>query len=155
MGGVVGNAAAGQSKAYDLKGLRILVVEDFPFMADLMSAMLREFSIGKVLSVCQISEAQEHLQTYNMSTPQGQHIDLVMTDLFPPRDEGLQLMRWIREHRDDSIRFLPVLFCTAHTSLNVVTSGRDYGATEILVKPVSAEKLAHRLLHIIDHPRLT
>lgn len=144
--------AAGQ-KAYNLNGLRILVVEDFPFMADLMSAMLREFNVGKILSMCQIEEAQKALTTYNVDTPQNQHIDLVMTDLFPPRDEGLQLMRWIRGHKKDSVRFIPVLFCTAHTTQQVVTKGRDVGATEILMKPVSAEKLAHRLLHIIDNPR--
>lgn len=129
------------------------MVEDFPFMADLMSAMLREFSVGKILSVCKISAAEKMLQTYNINTPQNQHIDLVMTDLFPPRNEGLELMKWIRGHSQDSLRFLPVLFCTAHTSMRVVTNGRDYGATEILMKPVSAEKLAHRLLHIIDNPR--
>lgn len=122
-------------------------------MADLMSAMLREFSVGKILSVCDISAAERHLQTYNLNTPHNQHIDLVMTDLFPPRNEGLELMQWIRGHEQDSIRFLPLLFCTAHTSLRVVTNGRDTGATEILMKPVSAEKLAGRLLHIIDHPR--
>jgi DNA-binding response OmpR family regulator len=122
-------------------------------MADLMSAMLREFSVGKILSVCDIAAAQKILQTYNVSTPQNQHIDLVMTDLFPPRDEGLQLMRWVRGHKEESVKFIPLLFCTAHTSMRVVTKGRDHGATEILMKPVSAEKLAHRLLHIIDNPR--
>lgn len=148
--------AAGKTasqKAYNLNGLRILVVEDFPFMADLMSAMLKEFNVGKILSVCKIEEAQRLITTYNVDTPQGQHIDMIMTDLFPPRNEGLALMKWVREHTKDSIKFVPVLFCTAHTSMRVVTAGRDTGATEILMKPVSAEKLAHRLLHIIDNPR--
>lgn len=145
-------ATSGQ-KAYNLNGLRILVVEDFPFMADLMSAMLREFNVGKILSVCKIDEAKLLLNTYNVNTPQSQHIDILMTDLFPPRNEGLELMRWVREHKNESVKFIPLLFCTAHTSIGVVTHGRDYGATEILMKPVSAEKLAHRLLHIIDNPR--
>lgn len=152
-GETMANAGGAGQKAYNLRGLRILVVEDFPFMADLMSAMLREFSVGKILSVCKISEAQKILDTYNINTPQNQHVDLVMTDLFPPRDEGLELMQWIRAHEEDGVRFVPLLFCTAHTSKRIVTQGRDFGATEILVKPVSAEKLAQRLLHIIDNPR--
>lgn len=147
------SARAASQKAYNLNGLRILVVEDFPFMADLMAAMLREFNVGKILSVCKIEEAQRLVTTYNVDTPQSQHIDMIMTDLFPPRNEGLEMMKWIRAHKKESIKFTPVLFCTAHTSLQVVTSGRDTGATEILMKPVSAEKLAHRLLYIIDHPR--
>lgn len=147
------SAGASGHKAYNLKGLKILVVEDFPFMADLMAAMLREFNVGKIFSVCKIEEAKKLLSGYNVNTPQSQHIDLVMTDLFPPRNEGLELIKWVREHQKDTIRFVPLLFCTAHTSMKVVTNGRDFGTTEILMKPVSAEKLAHRLLHIIDNPR--
>jgi CheY-like chemotaxis protein len=139
--------------SYNLDGLRVLVVEDFPFMAELMTSMLREFNVGKVLSTCSVLEAQRVLEMHNIQTPSSQHIDLIVTDLFPPRNEGLALTQWIRAHTSYDIKFLPVLFCTAHTSLRIVLSGRDLGATEILVKPLSAVKLAQRLLHMIDHPR--
>lgn len=139
--------------AYNLKGIRVLVVEDFPFMAQLMSSMLKEFNVGTVLSTCSVGDAKKMIEENNINTPISQYIDLLITDLFPPRDEGLELLRWVRSHAEETICYMPILFCTAHTTEKVVTQGRDFGTNEIMVKPVSAEKLAARLLHIIDNPR--
>lgn len=122
-------------------------------MAQLMSTMLKEFNVGKVLSTCSVPEANKLIEEYNVNTHVSNYIDLMITDLFPPRDEGLELLRWVRSHEEETICYLPILFCTAHTTERVVTEGRDYGTNEIMVKPVSAEKLAARLLHIIDNPR--
>lgn len=144
---------ANNNKPYNLKGVRVLVVEDFPFMAQLMSAMLREFNVGKVLSSCEIREAKKLIDLYNTSENESDYIDLIITDLFPPRDEGLELLKWVRGHSLETICYTPILFCTAHTTQRVVESGRDFGTNEIMVKPVSAEKLAQRILHIIDNPR--
>lgn len=144
---------ANNNKPYNLKGVRVLVVEDFPFMAQLMSAMLREFNVGKVLSTCEIREAKKLIDLYNTGEDPDDYIDLIITDLFPPRDEGLELLKWVRGHGAETICYTPILFCTAHTTQRVVESGRDLGTNEIMVKPVSAEKLAQRILHIIDNPR--
>lgn len=145
--------AANENKAYNLKGIRVLVVEDFPFMAQLMSTMLREFNVGKVLSTCDVAEAKKMIEEHNLNGTVEQYIDLMITDLFPPRDEGLDLLRWVRGNEDEAVCYMPILFCTAHTTERVVTEGRDFGTNEIMVKPVSAQKLAARLLHIIDNPR--
>ncbi len=138
---------------YNLRGLKVLVMEDFPYMADLMVSMLMEFSVGKVFTACNLEECQALLDCYNISTTQNTHIDIIITDLLPPQKTGFELIRWVRTHQEESIRYLPILFCSAHTRLNIVEEGRDFGANEILVKPLTAEKLAHRLLHIIDYPR--
>ena len=144
---------ANTNAPYNLKGVRILVVEDFPFMAQLMSTMLKEFNVGKVLSTCSVQDAKKLIEAHNIENDIMEYIDLMITDLFPPRDEGLDLLRWVRSHAEETICYMPILFCTAHTTERVVTEGRDYGTNEIMVKPVSAEKLAARLLHIIDNPR--
>ncbi|MFP4313429.1 MAG: response regulator [Alphaproteobacteria bacterium] len=145
--------AANTNQPYNLKGVRVLVVEDFPFMAQLMSSMLKEFNVGHIISTCEIREARQLIEQYNLKGDIMNYIDMVITDLFPPRDEGLELLRWIRSHEEETICYIPILFCTAHTTRRVVESGRDLGTNEIMVKPVSAEKLAHRILHIIDNPR--
>jgi len=118
-----------------------------------MGAMLREFSVGHVFTSTNLQESKNILDVYNTGTASQTHIDLIVTDLLPPKKIGFELIRWVRNHQQESIRFLPILFCSAHTHITVVEDGRDYGANEILVKPLTAEKLAHRLLHIIDHPR--
>ncbi|MBY0226103.1 MAG: hypothetical protein K2Q28_09890 [Hyphomicrobium sp.] len=53
-----------------------------------MTAMLPSFDVGKVLSACTINEAKRLLATYNIATPSTQHIDILITDLFPRAMKG-------------------------------------------------------------------
>lgn len=140
-------------KVYDLSSLRVMVLEEFPFMADLMAAMLREFKVNTVLTTCKAQQAMEMLEQYNMYSPPRAHIDMLISDWIPPGGEGLDLLKWARIHAVESIRYLPILFCTSYASRWRVLTVRDSGANEVLVKPVSAQKLAHRLTYIIDKPR--
>lgn len=142
-----------QKKAYSLAAFRILIVEDYPFMADLMSSMLREFGIGNIVQAASGNEAKEMIMLFNGDEMSRNKIDVVLMDWLMPNGDGLELLTWIRGSRKDSIRFLPSVLCSAYASEDVVTVGRDNGANEVLVKPISATKLASRLLHVIDKPR--
>lgn len=151
----VQTAAAGnkQKRAYSLAAFRILIVEDYPFMADLMSTMLREFGVGNIIQASSGTEGKEMITLFNSDEGARNKIDIVLMDWLMPDGDGLDLLRWIRGHRRDSIRFLPSVLCSAYTSEQVVAVGRDNGANEVLVKPISAQKLASRLLYVIDKPR--
>ncbi|MCM2342987.1 MAG: response regulator [Alphaproteobacteria bacterium] len=142
-----------QKKAYSLSAFRVLIVEDYPFMADLMSTMLREFGVGNIIQASSGNEGREMISLFNSDEGARNKIDIVLMDWLMPDGDGLELLRWIRGHRKDSIRFLPSVLCSAYTSEQVVSVGRDNGANEVLVKPVSAQKLASRLLYVIDKPR--
>lgn len=138
---------------YSLAGLRVLIIEEFPFMVSLMSSMLREFGIGQILATDSVEEAKKTILDHNGGVRNTHAIDIVMTDLMGPTRQGIELVKWLREHKSDTVKYLPVLFASAYTSVGVVESARDTGVNEILMKPVSAEKLAKRLLYIIDRPR--
>lgn len=142
-----------QKKAYSLGAFRILIVEDYPFMADLMSSMLREFGVGNIVQASSGNEGKEMITLFNSDEGSRNKIDVVLMDWLMPDGDGLELLQWVRQHKKDSIRFLPTVLCSAYASEDVVTVGRDNGANEVLVKPVSATKLANRLLHVIDKPR--
>lgn len=142
-----------KKKNYSLSGFRILVVEDYPFMADLLSSMAREFGVGNILVADSGNEAREMIMMFNSDTRATGHIDLVITDWLMPDGDGKDLIKWIRNSKKDSIRFMPVILCSAYTSEDIVIAARDSGASEALVKPLSAKKLADRILHVIDNPR--
>jgi CheY-like chemotaxis protein len=146
-------SATPKDNFFNLSDLRVLILEDFEFMADLMTSMLRKFKIQRIYSTCAEAEARDFLTRYCDETSGESQIDLVITDLIPPKHDGLKFLQWIRNNKSENIRYIPVMFCSAHTSQSVVLKGRDVGASEILVKPLSAEKLAHRLQYIIDNPR--
>lgn len=149
----MGTAQQNRKKAYDLKNFRILIAEDYAFMADLMATMLREFGAGHLFIANSGNEAKEMIMMFNSDPGSRNQIDLVITDWLMPDGDGAELVTWIRSSKKDSIKFLPVILCSAYASEQVVTVARDTGANEALVKPVSAEKLAKRILHVIDHPR--
>lgn len=142
-----------QKRAYSLAAFRILIVEDYPFMADLMSSMLREFGVGNIVQASSGNEGKEMITLFNSDEGSRNKIDIVLMDWLMPDGDGLELLQWIRNHKKDSVRFLPTVLCSAYASEDVVTVGRDNGANEVLVKPISAVKLASRLLHVIDKPR--
>ncbi len=147
------SAANKQKRAYSLAAFRVLIVEDYPFMADLMSSMLREFGVGNIVQASSGNEGKEMITVFNSDESGRNKIDVVLLDWLMPDGDGLELLQWIRGHKKDSIRFLPAVLCSSYASEDVVTVGRDNGANEVLVKPVSAQKLASRLLYVIDKPR--
>lgn len=142
-----------RDEAYKLNNFRVLIADDFPFMAELMSSMMREFGVGHVLLANDGQEAKEMLVMFNSDPGSQMHIDLVILDWLMPNMDGIETLKWIRGARWDNIKFLPVIMCSGYASEDVIFESRDNGANEALVKPISAEKLANRILHIIDKPR--
>ena len=77
----------------------------------------------------------------------------MLTELDLDTRDGIDLIRAIREHREQRIRMLPVLVITADTRMPRIVASRDAGATEFLAKPVSAEAIYKRLVQLIERPR--
>lgn len=141
-----------QDKAYDLSNFRVLVVEDSAFIANLMASALGEMGVGKVLVASNISAAKEKILSHN-AVVSSQNLDVIILDWLMPGGMGVELLDWVRQHRSDSIKFLPIIICSAYASTGLVEESRDHGANEAMVKPVSAEKLARRILYVIEKPR--
>lgn len=144
---------ATQPKECNLKNFRILVVDDFQFMCDILSGMMREMGVGEVLTFDSSRSALSHLNYVTKNYSNSTHIDLALIDWLMPGMNGVELIKEIRRFDEDYIKFLPVVLLSAYTSKKVVEAARDSGANEALVKPISAEKLARRMVHIINHPR--
>lgn len=147
------NDTNGEDKQeYDLSNFRVLIVEDFQFVANLLTTSLHEFGIGSVLQSSSGNQGIEKIKQYN-ATETSANIDVIILDWLMPDGNGIEFLKWLRGHQRDSICFVPVIVCSAYTSETVVTQSRDLGANEVIVKPVSASKLAQRIKHVIEKPR--
>lgn len=140
---------------YSLRNFSILLADDYDFMQGLISTMLRAFGVGNIMVCDSGNEAIEligitHAQSRNANV---KPIDMILVDWMMLDGSGLDVLNWVRNHKSDQIRFTPVILVSAFTSEDVVIAARDHGANEALVKPVSGEKLAARILSVIDHPR--
>ena len=118
----------------------------------MMAMMLSAMGVGYVKAAYSGEDALKRLESFN-AEKNPQNIDVVITDWLMPGMGGHGLLRNIRQHKSEAIRFMPVIICSASASREVVEISRDDGATEVIVKPASAEKIAQRLLYIIDKPR--
>lgn len=141
-----------RDSAYDLSGFRILIIDDSKFIAELQCSSLIEMGVGQVMAAVNSTSAKDKIVDHN-SAQSAQNIDVIIVDWLMPEFSGLEFLKWVRGHKSETIRFLPVIVCSAYTNFSIVEESRDNGATEVLVKPVSAQKLARRILHVIDNPR--
>lgn len=140
---------------YSLKNFTILLVDDYEFMQHLCASMLRAFGVGGIM-VCNSGAEAIELLTITQSQARNNSvkgIDLILTDWMMPDGSGIELIDWVRNHKSDQIRFTPIMLLSAFTSEDIVGIARDHGANESLVKPISAEKMATRILAMIDNPR--
>lgn len=139
-------------RPYSLSSFKVMFVDDFPFIADMSAMMLAAMGVGRAITANSGKQAQERLLQLN-AVRGPDNIDMVISDWMMPDGSGHDLLRWIRSRSEEAIRFLPVIICTASANREMVELSRDGGATEVLVKPVSANKIAERMISLIDSPR--
>ena len=113
-------------------GIRILVIEDEPPIADFLVRGLREE--GFTVEHAADGEAGWHAL-------QGGPWDLVLLDWWLPGPDGLTLLRRFRRAGHDA----PVLFLTARDAVSDRVRGLDAGADDYLCKPFAFAELLARV----------
>ena len=133
-------------ESYDLERLSVLVVDDNRHMRFLVKTILHAFGIREVMEAADGSDALKILKTFPA--------DVVITDWMMDPLDGLDLTRMIRTSTDSTNPFVPIIMLTGHTELARVKEARDAGITEFLAKPVSSVMIYHRMVQIIENPRV-
>ena len=111
---------------------RIWVVDDDPDLRQLLSTYLGDQGYEVR---CMGDGAQL------MSRLEGQRPDLLVLDLMLPGDDGLTLLRRLRDGDDD----LPVLMLTARADAVDRIIGLEQGADDYLAKPFLPRELTARI----------
>jgi two-component system, OmpR family, copper resistance phosphate regulon response regulator CusR len=113
-------------------GIRILVVEDEPQIADFIVRGLRE----EGFTVEHASDGNQGWQACRMA-----EWDLIMLDWWLPGRDGLSLLRGCREAGNTT----PVLMLTARDAVSDRVRGLDSGADDYLCKPFAFVELLARV----------
>ena len=114
---------------------RILVVEDEPSIAEVVSLYLRR--AGYQVTV--LDDGQQALDHLSRQTS-----DLVVLDLMLPEVDGLEVTRWLRERGDT-----PIIMLTARREERDRIAGLEMGADDYVVKPFSPQELVSRVRAVL------
>ena len=117
--------------------LRITLVEDDVVQAEMMQLWLQE--AGHECRV--LNEGQLLLRELNKN-----ETDLAILDWMLPDTDGLELLRWIRQHIDWP---LPVIFVTGKDAEADIVQALSEGADDYMVKPVQKAVLRARIEAVV------
>ena len=112
--------------------LRVLVVDDEPNLAELVSMALR-------YEGWQVTVA--HTGSKAVSAARDVHPDAVVLDMMLPDFDGLEVLRRMRTSDPD----VPVLFLTARDAVEDRIAGLTAGGDDYVTKPFSLEEVVARL----------
>lgn len=119
----------------------VLVAEDDRSLNRLMCTVLKNDGYA----VFSVFDGQEALETL-----EGNHIDLIVTDVMMPRLDGYDLLKALREANYT----LPVLFVTARGTLGDKSRGFNLGADDYMVKPIDIKELSLRVGALLRRSRI-
>lgn len=122
-------------------GIRILVIEDEPPIADFLVRGLRDE--GFTVEHAADGESAWHAL-------QGGSWDIILLDWWLPGIDGLTLLRRYRQVGQTT----PVLFLTARDAVSDRVRGLDGGADDYLCKPFAFDELLARLRALLRRPSL-
>jgi len=130
-----------------IQQLRVLVVDDNPFMRNLVRNMLANLGVKK------IHEAGDGIAALDMI--RSLMPDVVILDWEMPLLTGPELVRIVRSPGAFPVPDIPIIMLTAHGERWRIVEAAKLGVNEFLCKPVSAKALFDRLISILLKPRET
>lgn len=125
----------------DLRGARILVVDDEEANVRLLERMLRQVGYRDVRSA---TDGREALRIFDELDP-----DVVLLDLHMPHMDGYETMREIGL-RNPSDTYLPILVLTADVTAGAKQRALAGGANDFLTKPLDQVEVLLRVRNLLE-----
>lgn len=123
--------------------VRVLIVDDEPDVCQFLSAQLH--SVGVESSVA----GNGALAIELMNARRPGYFGIVLLDISMPEKNGWDLLTALREAGDE----VPVIFVSAHSSLEERVRGLRLGADDFIVKPFSFDELLARMEAVLRRRR--
>lgn len=120
----------------------VLVLDDEKNIRKILSAMLKSQDYQPI-PVATLGEAREAIQQ--------SEIQVILSDLRLEREEGLSLLKWLREEGYS----IPVVILTAHGSIDSAVDSMKQGAFDYLSKPFEKQDLLKVIEKALLYSRFT
>lgn len=126
-------------------GVKVLIVDDEPFMRTTIKAVLRAIAH---FDVTEADDGDVALVMIERVNP-----DVVLCDISMPRMGGLRFVELLREHPDPGMHDMPVIILTGHAEEATVIAASKFRINGYLIKPVSPKQLRDQLRNVLAAAR--
>jgi CheY-like chemotaxis protein len=125
----------------------ILLVEDNPFDLDLT---LRAFARRNLVNPIEVArDGQEVIEYFTRLSAEKEEASfpvIILLDLKLPKVDGLEVLRWLKNH--PRYRLIPVVVLTTSADDHDVQTAYSLGASSYIVKPVDFQHFMEVVAHI-------
>ncbi len=129
-----------------LENIRVMVVDDSNFSAQLIGSLLHALGVETVVTCRSAEDGLAFL------AERSDRVDLAIIDWVMPGMGGLDMLRAIRSPESPT-RKLPVILISGEPLKERVEQARKAGVHDFLVKPLSARRLGNAVRNSLDHAR--
>jgi DNA-binding response OmpR family regulator len=122
-----------------MKRYKILIVDDYPNMVDMLSVRLRAAGFDVIAAY----DGMAGLQMARHENP-----DLVILDVLLPKMDGFKICRMLKY--DERFRHIPVIMLTSRARDIDRKMGLDMGADDYVFKPYDPGELMQRIDKLLE-----
>jgi len=115
--------------------MKILVVDDSSLMRGFAKSSLKQLKLNNVTETEDGVEALAELKK--------EKYDLILSDLYMPNMDGLELLKAVRNDRD--LKNIPFIIMTIKEKKGSLIEALEAGLNDYLIKPVTANALSKKL----------
>ena len=119
--------------------IEVIIAEDDPMVREINSRFLERVE-GFVLYKA-VSNINDVKKLISIKKP-----DLILLDVYLPKENGIDLLKWIREQEID----IDIILITADKSIKRVQEAFRYGVLDYLIKPFSFKRFKEALIQFKD-----
>ena len=125
----------------DLSRLRVLVIEDQPYMRQIVRQTLERLGVPNVY------EAEDGGSGFKITV--RMRPDIVFCDIHMEPVDGVQYLTQLRQFRNPEIAGTPVVFLTGDAQEETVIKSRKAEVNGYIVKPTSGAKLKDNINRLL------
>lgn len=115
--------------------MNLLIVDD---EYEIIAGMMQSINFEK-LGFENVFTAQSAQQARGIM--ENSHIDILLTDIEMPLESGLDLLRWVRDSKRDTV----TLFCTSYPSFDYAKKALELHSFDYYLKPIEYQELEKRI----------
>lgn len=116
-----------------------MIIEDDPMVRDINVKFLKEIQGFELVgAVGNLIDARSFIKK--------QKLDLILLDIYLPKENGIDFLKWLRENEIN----VEVILITADNTINRIQEAFRYGARDYLIKPFTLQRFKEALLKFKD-----